>query len=172
MAPSRAQSRSGKKSQSGGVAKKHGGQVKTKRLAATTTKKKKERVYTEEELGIPKLNMITPAGIQKPKRGKKGKVFVDDQESMMTILSMVNADKEGQIESKMMKARQMEELREARRKEQEAREERKRHALDETKEELRKRKRKGKPGSAEKPESAPASNGSSKPAKKKKVSFG
>ncbi len=48
--------------------------------------------------------MIVPAGVQKPKGMKKGKVFVDDQESMMTILAMVNADKEGQIESKMMKA--------------------------------------------------------------------
>ena len=33
----------------------------------------------------------------------------------MTILAIVNADKEGHIESKMMKARQMEEIREARR---------------------------------------------------------
>lgn len=41
----------------------------------------------------------------------------------MTILAIVNADKEGQIESKMMKARQMEEIREARRKEAEARQE-------------------------------------------------
>lgn len=47
----------------------------------------------------------------------------------MTILAMVNADKEGQIESKMMKARQMEEIREARRKEAEARQEEKRIKL-------------------------------------------
>jgi 60S ribosomal subunit assembly/export protein LOC1 len=40
---------------------------------------------------------------------------------MMTILAMVNADKEGQIESKMIKARHMEEIREARKKEAEAR---------------------------------------------------
>ena len=33
----------------------------------------------------------------------------------MTILAIVNADKEGHIESKMMKSRQMEEIREARR---------------------------------------------------------
>lgn len=39
----------------------------------------------------------------------------------MTILAMVNAEKEGQIESKMMKARQLEEIREARKKEAEAR---------------------------------------------------
>lgn len=39
----------------------------------------------------------------------------------MTILAMVNAEKEGQIESKIMKARQLEEIREAKRKEAEAR---------------------------------------------------
>lgn len=39
----------------------------------------------------------------------------------MTILAIVNANKEGQIESKMMKSRQLEEIREARRKEAEAR---------------------------------------------------
>ena len=47
----------------------------------------------------------------------------------MTILAMVNADKEGQIESKMMKARQMEEIREARKKEAEARQEERRIKL-------------------------------------------
>jgi len=40
---------------------------------------KKRRVYTEKELGIPQLNMITPVGVEKPKMGKKGKVFVDDR---------------------------------------------------------------------------------------------
>jgi len=39
----------------------------------------------------------------------------------MTILAMVNAEKEGQIESKMMKARQLEEIRQAKHKEMEAR---------------------------------------------------
>ncbi len=42
-------------------------------------KKRKQRVYTEKELGIPQLNMITPVGVQKPKGKKKGKVFVDDR---------------------------------------------------------------------------------------------
>ena len=40
----------------------------------------------------------------------------------MTILAIVNADKEGQIESKMMKSRHMEEIREARKAEAERRE--------------------------------------------------
>lgn len=44
---------------------------------------------------------------------------------MRTILAMVNAEKEGQIESKMMKARYLEEIREAKKKETEAKQEQK-----------------------------------------------
>jgi len=47
----------------------------------------------------------------------------------MTILSMVHAEKEGQIESKLQKARQLEEIREAKRREQEAKQEQKRAKL-------------------------------------------
>jgi len=47
--------------------------------ASDLIRKPKKRVYTEKELGIPKLNMITPVGVQKPKGKKKGKVFVDDR---------------------------------------------------------------------------------------------
>lgn len=42
---------------------------------------------------------------------------------------MVNAEKEGQIESKLMRARQLEEIREAKRKEAEARAEQKKSKL-------------------------------------------
>ena len=52
-------------------------QQKTK--SATVPVRKKQRVYTDKELGIPKLNMITPVGVDLPKGKKKGKVFVDDQ---------------------------------------------------------------------------------------------
>jgi 60S ribosomal subunit assembly/export protein LOC1 len=48
---------------------------------------------------------------------------------MMTILAMVNAEKEGQIESKMIKARQMEEIREAKRNEADVRQESKKAKL-------------------------------------------
>lgn len=129
------------------------------RTAPEQLKKKKKREYTEEELDLPKLNTITPVGLLKPKGKKKGKTFVDDsvssfcfikhilhsflaqfysgsshflrylQEGMMTILAMVNAEQEGRIESKMMKARQLEEIREARRKEAEAREAQKKSKL-------------------------------------------
>ncbi|KAI9847839.1 MAG: 60S ribosomal subunit assembly/export protein [Sclerophora amabilis] len=125
--------------------------------------KKKARVYSDKELGIPKLNMITPAGVQKPKGKKKGKVFVDDRESMMTILAMVNADKEGQIEGKMMKARQMEEIREARRQEAEVRQEQKRSKLEETKDSFRKKRNKR--GSHDAQNTTPSST------QRKKVAF-
>ena len=61
---------------------------------------------------------------------------------MMTILAMVNADKEGQIESKMIKARQMEEIREARMREAEKRDETKKERFEETKNALRKKRKK------------------------------
>ena len=51
-------------------------QVKTK--ATDKNVKKKKRVYTDTELGLAPLNMITPVGVQKPTGKKKGKVFVDD----------------------------------------------------------------------------------------------
>ncbi|PSS10586.1 hypothetical protein M430DRAFT_69059 [Amorphotheca resinae ATCC 22711] len=136
--------------------------------------KKKRRIYTEKELGIPALNMITPVGVEKPKGKKKGKVFVDDRESMMTILAMVNADKEGQIESKMMKARQMEEIREARKAEAEKRQEMRKSKLDETKEGIRKkRKRHSSSGDEDKENTKQEAAAGTKPLKpkKKSVSF-
>lgn len=47
--------------------------------AADLLKKKKKKIYSEKELGIPQLNMVTPVGVTKPKGKKKGKVFVDDK---------------------------------------------------------------------------------------------
>jgi len=51
-------------------------QQKTK--SAIPRPKRKKWTYTDKELGIPKLNMITPVGVEAPKGKKKGKVFVDD----------------------------------------------------------------------------------------------
>ncbi len=65
---------------------------------------------------------------------------------MLTILAMVHAEKDGQIESKMMKARQMEEIREARKVEQDARMEARKAKLDETKESMRKKRKREKNG--------------------------
>ena len=64
---------------------------------------------------------------------------------MMTILAMVNADKEGQIESKMIKARQYEEIREARTREAEKREQLKASKLEQVKKDLKRKKTKAMP---------------------------
>ncbi|KAF2464617.1 uncharacterized protein BDR25DRAFT_185228, partial [Lindgomyces ingoldianus] len=120
---------------------KPGGAQKTKSKSKLTDGKRKKRVYSEAELDIPKLNGIVPAGIAKPKGQKKGKKFVDDAESMMAIMSMVNAEKEGHIESKIMKARQWEEVREAKRKEMEKRSEVKKAQFEVTKQSLKKKRK-------------------------------
>ena len=66
---------------------------------------------------------------------------------MTTILAIVQAEKDGQIESKIMKSRQMEEIRQARLVEAEKKEEERQAKLDEKKQSLRKkRKRTGKEG--------------------------
>lgn len=113
-------------------------QVKTKPGKFESVKKRKtQKMYTDKELGLPALNMVTPVGVEKPRGKKKGKTFVDDPESMMTILAMVNAEKEGQIESKMIKARQMEEIRDAKRREAEAKEENRKRKFEEKKNEVK-----------------------------------
>jgi 60S ribosomal subunit assembly/export protein LOC1 len=84
----------------------------------------------------------------------------------MTILAMVNAEKEGQIESKMMKARQLEEIREAKKKETETRIAEKKNKLENVKDSIR-NKKKGK--NADKAESTSASK--SAKGKKKSVAF-
>jgi len=91
---------------------------------------------------------------------------------MMTILAMVNADKEGQIESKMMKARQMEEIREARKAEAEKRQEMRKSKLDETKEGLRKKRKRNTAGDDGEENVRSEAIVGTKPSKKKKsVSF-
>ncbi|KAI0877036.1 hypothetical protein GGS24DRAFT_498292 [Hypoxylon argillaceum] len=149
-----------------------GKQVKG-RTIADLLKKKKKKIYTEKELGIPQLNMITPVGVTKPKGKKKGKIFVDDKESMSTILAIVQAEKEGQIESKMIKARQMEEVREARRNEAEKKETERKARLDETKDSLRKKRKRNKtPGDGDKDDISDAvSVGTNVKSKKKRVAF-
>lgn len=91
---------------------------------------------------------------------------------MMTILAMVHAEKDGQIESKMMKARQMEEIREARKAEAEKRQEERKSKLDETKEGLRrKRKRAGNADGADTGKKSVADGTKPLKLKRKSVSF-
>ncbi|KAF7845797.1 hypothetical protein BT93_L0629 [Corymbia citriodora subsp. variegata] len=133
--------------------------------------------YTEKELKVPQLNGILPAGVQKRPNAKIGKKFVDDRESMNAILSLVMAEKEGNIESKMMRARQMEEVREARRIEAEKRAASKKQGLEERKTELKKGNKRRKsdgdaaPVTEKAGADADAGAGARKP-KKKRVSFG
>lgn len=141
---------------------------KTKR--PDLTNKKKKRVYTDKELNIPALNGIKPAGIEKPHGVKKGKKFVDDRESMMAILALVQAEREGNIESKMMRARQMEEIRQARTAEMEKKEEVRKKKLEGVKDEIRKEK-KGKKAD-KKPFREEKGMGEVPEKRRKKVSFG
>jgi 60S ribosomal subunit assembly/export protein LOC1 len=62
---------------------------KSKRPDRPATKKK---TYSDKELGIPALNMITPVGVQKPKGKKKGKVFVDDAVRIQDKVSLNGPD--------------------------------------------------------------------------------
>ncbi|KAJ9148255.1 hypothetical protein NKR23_g5162 [Pleurostoma richardsiae] len=146
-------------------------QIKGRSNLLDILKKRKRKTYSEKDLGIPELNMVTPIGVQKPKGKKKGKVFVDDKESMNTILALVQAEKDGQIESKMIKARQMEEIREARRIEAEKKEAERSSKLEATKDSLRKKRKRTKHSEDgdDVKEFTSAGTKASKP--KKKVSF-
>jgi len=127
-----------RKQKSLALAKPGGAQKSKSRIPSN---KPKRRVYKESELDLPKLNGIIPAGIAKPKGQKKGKTFVDDPASMMAIMSMVNAEKDKDVESKIMRARQLEEVREAKRKETEDRAEEKASKFEETKKGLKKKRK-------------------------------
>ncbi|OAL55304.1 hypothetical protein IQ07DRAFT_638995 [Pyrenochaeta sp. DS3sAY3a] len=153
---------------------KPGGAQKSKSLSAkAAANKKKKRVYSEKELDIPALNGIIPAGIAKPKGVKKGKKFVDDPASMMAIMSVVNAEKEGRLESKIAKARQLEEIREAKRKEAEVRSDDKKAKFEERKQDLKKkRKRHSEPAKGEDVENEAPEKKSGKFKPRKRVSFG
>ncbi|MCJ1330652.1 60S ribosomal subunit assembly/export protein [Thelotrema lepadinum] len=108
-------------------------------------KTKKKPKYTASQLKIAPLNATIPAGVRKPGRGKiRDKVYVDDAASMMAILAVVNAEKEGNIESKMVRARQLEEVRQAREKESERREKERRGVVEGVMGELRRGRKRGK----------------------------
>ncbi|ODQ63436.1 60S ribosomal subunit assembly/export protein LOC1 [Nadsonia fulvescens var. elongata DSM 6958] len=133
-------------------------------------KVKKPRVYTEKELGIPKLNKsIDPEGIKRPK-GKKGKVFADE-DAMTRILLQVNEAVDNRNASKLERARALEAIRESKRKEIEAKEEEKKQALDSMKSEIKNKKHKLRK-ETKKADVATIDKKSEGPAKKRKsVSF-
>ncbi len=61
-------------------------QVRGRMSAADLLRRRPKKTYTDKELDIPQLNMIVPAGVQKPKGKKKGKVFVDDRVGSFFLL--------------------------------------------------------------------------------------
>lgn len=127
-------------------------------------KKKKERVYTEKELGIPKLNTaLDPVGIKVS--GKKGKKFVNDT-SMQIILAEVLQESNETRASKLERARQLEAIREAKRKEMEEKEQQGKQKIEDKKRELRNKKKRTSPEESEFQDKKP-----SKKSSKKKVSF-
>ncbi|KAF8473815.1 hypothetical protein BDZ91DRAFT_712607 [Kalaharituber pfeilii] len=130
------------------------------------------------EKELPKLNGVVPPQTGRMRAGgggKKGKVFVEDKETMLSILSMVNDTKDVQIENKLEKGRQLEALRELRRKQQETREEQKKSKLDSAKSAIRKKRRSNHPNNDKSTTNYPSSSStkaeSKAPPKKKKVSF-
>lgn len=125
-------------------------------------------MYTEKELNIPKLNRaIDPEGIKRP-RGKKGKVFADN-DAMMRILYTVTENVDSRNASKLEKARQLEAIREAKRVEMEKKEQERTDKLESKKREIKQAKRsKGKKKALAESVDTDDNN---KKNKKKKVSF-
>jgi 60S ribosomal subunit assembly/export protein LOC1 len=91
----------------------------------------------------------------------------------MAIMSVVNAEKEGHLESKIAKARQLEEIREAKRKEAESRRDEKDEKFEQRKQDLKKkRKRHSEPGAGGKEEGDVIKEKDRKFKVRKRVSFG
>ena len=95
---------------------------------------------------------------------------------MTTILALVQAEKEGQIESKMIRARQMEEIREARKVEADKKDAERKAKLEDTKDVIRKKRKRadargGKDQEEETVKSYAATGTKAAKPKKKRVSF-